>query len=188
MFKKIVFLMLFAMVFLGFTQLADAQTDTFLITITVNYLSVDLLDWTEVTAYGTWAIGNVATSSVNLMTADNGGSVLEQGIYVDNASNTAIDVGCYVTNTLGWTLAGAAGADTYVLEVKDFTDWETGLNPDFAAGVTVVAATASPGTEFQNGLGATTETYIYFRLTAPSSDSSAGSQNTLTVTIEATIP
>ncbi|MEW6095092.1 MAG: hypothetical protein AB1567_01005 [bacterium] len=182
--KVLSLLAIFGMVFIGGFKMAEAATtDTFQITITINFIDMNLEDYLNAD-YGTWAIGQVAPSSVNTMAA-NGGGAGEEGILVDNNSNVSVDIECYVGDSGSWTLGAAIGADTYTLEAKDFAAWEVGPSPDFSSGVTQITATASPGNDIQTGLAANTDTYLYYRLTAPSSVSS-GAQNTITVTVAAT--
>lgn len=158
---------------------ADTLTDTFQITITVNFLSIDLKDRAGA-GYTTWAVGQVATSSTNLMDS-NSGAAGDEGILVDNTSNEAVDLFCYATNTASWTLGSSVGSDQCVLKAKAFTGWQASPNPDMGSAVTVTS-TSAPGEEVQDNLAASTDSYFYYSLQAPSVCTTGG-ENTFTVTV-----
>ncbi|MEW5766709.1 MAG: hypothetical protein AB1797_03655 [bacterium] len=181
--KFLILLLILGTVFIcGLKRAEAATTDTFQITITVNYISINLLNQAGAD-YGTWAIGQVATSTASTMDSNNGG-VGDEGIQVDNTSNVAIDIESYVSNTDGWTLGAAIGADQFTLAAKAFTAWQAGPTPNMTGAVSITQ-TAGPGADITTNLAANTDTYLYYTLTAPSSVTS-GAQKTLTVTVDAT--
>jgi hypothetical protein len=159
---------------------ADVLTDTFQITVTVNFIAIDLKDYSGA-AYTTWALGQVATGSTTTMTGDSGGSS-EEGIHVDNTSNVAVDLASYATNTQSWTLAGSAGTDQCVLEAKGFAAFQA--DPPNMTSAVVITSTSSPGEDVDTSISSGTDRYWYYRFTAPSEVTGGGS-NTFTVTVEA---
>lgn len=182
--KFLILLLILGTVFIcGLKTAEAATTDTFQITITVKYISINLLNQAGAD-YGTWAIGMVAASTPSTMDSNAGGSG-DEGILVDNTSNVAIDIKSYVNDPAGWTLGAAIGADQFTLEAKAFTAWQTGPTPNMTEAVQITQI-ASPGADITTNLAANTDTYLYYRLTAPSSVTS-GAQKTLTVTVDATV-
>ncbi len=173
--RWLVFLTVIVMA-VGITCTAQAAlTDTFTITITVNYIGINLRNNGDTADYTTWAIGQVATSAASTMTQ-------AQGIKLVNTSNVALNVASFAANTLSWSLAAAIGADTYKLEAKSFDASQA--SPDMT-GAANILTTSSPGTNFKSNLAVSTNQWVYYRLTAPSSVTSP-TANTITVTIEAT--
>jgi len=184
--KILVSLMILALLGLGFGKLdnayADVTTDTFQITITVNYISIALLNQAG-NDYVTWAIGQVAPNTPSTMNAGGGGAG-DQGVRINNTSNFAINLSCYATNTAGWTLATAAGNNTCILQAKGFGSWEPASGPDMS-GAVAITNTAGPGNGVDSGVAANTDRYWYFRLHSPT-EVTANVQNTFTVTVRAT--
>jgi hypothetical protein len=170
----------------GFTQyaLADDPTDSFLITITVGFIGINLLDWTG-GDYGTWAIGEVGGSTLTTMEANSGADASEQGVHVDNTSNIDITLAAYASNSLGWTLITGASPslDEYRMRIDDFAAWQSATYPDMASAI-VITSEASPGETFSGTISSATDAYLYVDLVAPS-EVTSGTQNTITVTIEA---
>ncbi len=185
--KILVSLMILALLGLGFGRLDNAYADvtesTFQITITVNFISIALLNRAG-NPYGTWAIGQVAPNILSTMNAGGGGAG-DQGIRINNTSNFAINLSCYATNTASWALANAAGNNACVLQAKGFGSWEPASGPDMSTGVVTITATAAPGNGVDSGVAANTDRYWYFRLHSPTEVTSGG-QNTFTVTVRAT--
>lgn len=170
----VIFTAIVMMMGMAFTAQA-ATTDTFTITITINFIDINLRVYDDSGDYASWGIGQVVVSSANSM-------IEAAGIMIDNTSNVAVDIESWVGDSGSWTLAGAIGADTYTLAAKTFAAPQTA--PDMT-GEVAITQTASPGADITTGLAATTDQWIYYTLTAPSSVTS-GLQNTITVTIAAT--
>ena len=166
----------------GFAGTAQAGTsDTFDITITVNYLEMSLKDRAGLD-YSAWAIGQVSTSSANVM-ASNAGAEGDEGIMVDNGSNVAVDVECYVSNTGGtWVLGGAIGDDQFKVEAKSFDAWQAGTAPDMTDAVTITQ-TGSPGNDLAASVPVNTDKYLYYRFTAPVTTTS-GAEQTIQMSVE----
>jgi len=159
-----------------------AQTDYFEITITVGYISIELLNHGG-GGYGPWAIGAVDESTITTMEAW-GDTGTTEGVHVSNESNVAIDLSCWAGDSLTWTLAGAQGADQYTLAATSETTWVDNSGPADMSNATAITATSSPGDDVETGITAGAERYWFFNLGAPTSVGS-GDQNTITVTIEA---
>ncbi|MGB9613202.1 MAG: hypothetical protein ACPL4K_03385 [Candidatus Margulisiibacteriota bacterium] len=167
--------------FLFYKAIWAATSDTFTITITVAYISIELKDYAG-NDYDTWAIGTVGGGAISTMDANNGGPG-EQGIKVSNESNVAIDLSSYATNTLSWTLESSPGENQYVLRAKGFDTWQASSEPTMSSAVTILS-NSDPGTNVETNVSASTHRYWYYDLTAPTSVTSP-SQNTITVTIKA---
>jgi len=153
-----------------------ADSDSFNITITVAYISIELKDHNDAD-YSTWAIGPVSGGAISTMDATT------NGVKVSNESNVAIDLSSYASNTLGWTLGSSSGSDQYVLRVATFGSWQSS-GPDMSSAITILT-TSDPGTTVESNVTAITHRYWYYELTAPTSVSSPN-QNTITVTVKAT--
>lgn len=182
--KWVVGLLLLAAVVAGGVGIAQAATSgNFTITITVNYIAVALLAQGG-GAYGTWAIGSVNGSTVSTMESNEWG-LGDQGVRVANTSNVSIDLATYATNTRGWALHGTTPAeDRCVLKATSEASAPADTYPDMS-GAAAVTATGSPGTNIALEVAATTDQYLYYSLTAPTSVTNPAA-NTITVTVEAT--
>jgi hypothetical protein len=150
-----------------------ATSDTFTITVTCNFMGINLRTYNDGGDYATWAIGQQNTSASVTMTE-------AQGVMVVNTSNVATDVSAWVTTTGAWTAAGSAGPDQYKLELKAYD--ATQGTPDLGSGTTTITATSSTGDEFKTGLAANTNQWVYGKFTVPGS-TTVGTQQTITVTI-----
>jgi len=151
-----------------------ATTDTFQITVTCNFLAINLRNYIDSGDYTTWAIGQKAENTAIVMTEI-------EGILVDNTSNVSTDLSVWVsTPAAAWTNAASAGADQYKLEMKCFASSQS--NPDLSSGTFTITSTANPGNDIKTSLAATTDQWAYGKFTTPTSTSS-GSQQTITVTI-----
>jgi hypothetical protein len=175
--KFVSLLLIFALTlggFVGFNRAEAAETDTFNITITCQYIEITLKQTDESTSYDTWAIGTVATSSDNEMAAGD-------GIYVDRGT-TSINIdlqGKVTTDATDWSIGGSAGADTYALK---------GEGTIGSGAVDFSSATALDASEYKDIHDATDVSanhWLYFELLAPTS-TTTGSEQTITVTIKAT--
>jgi hypothetical protein len=150
-----------------------ATSDTFTITVTVNFIGINLRTYDDGGDYTTWALGQVNTSAAATMTE-------AQGVRITNTANVATDLSAWVTTTGPWTAAGSAGPDQYKLELKAYDATEA--TPDLSSGSTTITATSSTGDEFKTGLAANTNQWVYGKFTAPAS-TTVGTQQTVTVTI-----
>jgi|GEM_PF-2204098 len=181
--KKWVIGLLLAVVIIGGVGIAQAATSgSFTITITVNYIAISLLAQGG-GAYGAWAIGSVSGSTVSTMES-NEWAAGDEGVQVDNASNVAIDLATYATNSRGWALHATTPAeDRCVLKATSEAAAPAATYPDMS-GAASVTATGSPGTNIALDIAASTDQYLYYSLTAPTSVTNPAA-NTITVTVEA---
>lgn len=164
-----------------------ADTDTLTITITVDYYDVTLYEDDGVTDYTTWAIGNVAPGSENIMPDDS-------CIYVKNTGNVSCDFQIKLTEPANWTVSdSSAGEDQFVLmgifessataspTAADFDETNDHINTTYRTATTTVFAGDADGA----GVAAGSGVYLYLDLLAPTSQSAAHGQQTITVTIKA---
>jgi len=151
-----------------------ATTDTFQITVTCNFLAINLRNTGDSADYTTWAMGQKAENTPTTMTQS-------EGIKVVNTSNVSTDLSAWVSvPAAAWTNAAAAGANQYKLEMKCFA--ATQGSPDLSSGTTVITSTSTPGEDIKAGLAATTDQWAYGKFTTPTSTTS-GAEQTITVTI-----
>ena len=151
-----------------------ATSDTFQITVTCNFIAINLRIYDDSGDYTTWAIGQTAVSTPTTMGQTD-------GIMVDNTANVATDLSAWVsTQAANWTNAAAAGSDQYKLEMKCFASSQ--VTPDLSTGTFVITTTATPGTDIKTGLVALTDQWAYGKFTTPTATTS-GDEQTITVTI-----
>lgn len=151
-----------------------ATTDTFQITVTCNFLSINLRTYDDATDYTTWAIGQTAENTPTTMAQTD-------GIQVVNTANVATDLSAWVsTQATDWTNAAAAGVDEYKLEMKCFDASEA--TPDLSTGTFTITSTTTPGNDIKTGLTATTDQWAYGKFTTPTETTSPDEQ-TITITI-----
>jgi len=176
--KLLSFLIILVMLYcLGLSSSWADSSDTFQITVTCNYLSINLRNNGDTADYTTWAIGQKAENTPTTMTQ-------AEGIKVVNTSNAATDLSAWVsTPAAAWTNQNAAGADQYKLEMKCYD--ATQASPDLSSGTFTITSTSTPGNDIKAGLAATTNQWAYCKFTTPTSTTS-GAQQTITVTILAT--
>jgi hypothetical protein len=159
---------------LGINTAQAATTDTFQITITCNFISINLRNTGDTADYTTWAVGQKAENTATTM-------IQADGIKVVNTANAATDLSAWVsTQAANWTNQSAAGTDQYKLEMKCFD--ATQATPDLSTGTATITSTSTPGEDIKAGLAATTNQWAYVKFTTPTSTTS-GSQQTITVTI-----
>jgi hypothetical protein len=154
-----------------------ATTDTFTITVTCNFIGINLRNNADAADYTTWALGQLATgaSAVDMTQG--------QGIKLVNTANVQTDITAYVSSqAANWTNDTAAGADKYLLALKAFDD--TQATPDLA-GAVAITGTSAPGQSVKAALAANTNQFVYAQFTVPTSTTS-GAQQTIVVTIVAT--
>ncbi len=161
-----------------------AAEDSFNITVTVEYLEIDLLTADGSNPYPGWDLGTVAAGQSDTMTTGSGGD----HVLVDNNCNTSVDFSVYVTTSApgacgygtptAWTPAPTAGADQFVLSVGK------GDLSSLPSSWTTVTATTSPGDVYAAGEPAGTDHHFYAAFTAPTSVSD-GCQHSITVHIVA---
>ncbi|HSV27610.1 MAG TPA: hypothetical protein VLH60_06930, partial [Sedimentisphaerales bacterium] len=155
-------------------NVAAVTSDTFTITVTCNFIGINLRTHDNASDYATWAIGQLGVGQSVSMTET-------QGIMVVNTANINTNLSARISTEAGaWTAGNAAGANTYRLELKAFD--ATQAAPDMAAGTTSIIATASAGNVFESNLPGFTNQWVYGRFTLPTS-TSTGAQQTITVTI-----
>ena len=190
--KKFLVLMLaLGIAIVGFSSLSTAQaatSDTFQITVTVSYLSIELLDVGDAD-YTTWDVGTVETSSVSTMSGT-AGTLGQQGIHVKNASSVPIDLGSQVTaQTTTWTFSSSAGDNTCALRAKSFTGWQSAEYPDMSTDTAVINnSTPVNVTPDGSSVPAAASRYLYYQLTTPSDFTTSSAENEIEVTITATKP
>jgi len=174
--KILVSLFVLSLFFTSGIALADT-TDTFAITITCSFLSLNLRNYDDSGDYGTWAIGSKNTNVAATM-------VSTEGIMVVNTANVISKLSAWVsTQAANWTNGGSAGADVYVLELKPFDSSQA--TPDLSSGTATIETTSDPGNDFKTGLAAITNQWVYAKFTTPTS-TSTGAQQTITTTIKVT--
>jgi hypothetical protein len=173
--KLLCTLIILGMVFwLGVSTAQAALTDTFQITVTCNFISINLRNYNDTGDYTTWAVGLQAENTPTTMTQT-------EGIMVDNTANIATDLSAWVsTQAADWDNAASAGTDEYKLEMKCFASSQP--SPDLSSGTFTITSTATPGNDIKTGLAATTDQWAYAKFTTPTSTTS-GAQQTITVTI-----
>jgi len=173
--KLLCTLIILGMVFwLGVSTAQAAVSDTFQITVTCNFISINLRNNGDTLDYTTWAIGQKAENTATTMTQ-------AEGIKVVNTANVATDLSAWVSGQAAdWTNAASAGTDQYKLEMKCFD--VTQVSPDLSIGTFTITSTANPGNDIKAGLAATTNQFAYAKFTTPDPTTS-GAQQTITVTI-----
>ena len=173
--KLLCILLILGMVsWLGVNTAQAATTDTFQITVTCNFISINLRNTGDTADYTTWAIGQKAENTATTMAQ-------ADGILVVNTANAATDLSAWVsTEAANWTKAASAGTDQYKLEMKCFDATQT--TPDLSTGTFTITSAATPGNDIKTSLAATTNQWAYVKFTTPTSTTS-GSQQTITVTI-----
>lgn len=165
MFKKIVIIFMSMLLILSFAPMnvsADQTSDTFDITVTGEFLWIDITN-------ATWAIGTVSMSSVHFTNAT--------GItFIADMDNTTVntDLKLQITNDgADWTAAtsgNSIGADTYRLNAS-IDIWVADQNQIVTASATTISAGVTAGTN---------ETFD-MRFDVPSS-TSVGTQQSITNT------
>jgi hypothetical protein len=146
----------FAMVLVtGNSLMAAPQlSDSFTITVTVQYLNVTLRNEADDADFTAWDLGTLKA----LDTAYAMGAT--QGVRVKYSTNVSIDIETLVSAEGNWTVGGAVGVDTFKLEA-DISDTPS----EFVASDLVltdaaqaIAADVAAGNESK---------YIYYQLTTP---------------------
>ncbi len=173
--KLLCILLILGMVsWLGVNTAQAAATDTFQITVTCNFISINLRNTGDTVDYTTWGVGQNAVNTPETM-------IQADGIKVVNTANVATDLSAWVsTPATAWTNGAAAGADVYKLEMKCFD--ATQATPDLSTGTFTILTTATPGDDIKTALTANTNQWAYCKLTTPTSTTS-GAEQTITVTI-----
>ena len=152
-----------------------AVEDNFTITVSVEYIEINLRTADDSGDYGTWNIGGpVAAGSQHTMTTGSGGD----HILVDNNSSVSLDFSAYSSDATTWTPGVAAGNETYLLEGgKGDVDTEPGAYTTFDD-------TSTPGDVYAAAEPASTDHHFYARLTVPTIVAD-GNTHTITVNIVA---
>jgi len=176
--------LLVAIVFLTIATGVFAQvTRNFTITVSVQYIDIQLRTADSTAAYANWNIGSVAAASTQTQTTTTAGT----HVFVVNNSNAALNFSAYVANSttdlgygtvMNWAAGAAAAANVYKLDLGKGsvgsvpTAWQT------------ITATAAPGNTYLTAEPAGTDHRLYARLGIPTS-SSDGNQHNITVYVVA---
>ena len=153
------------------TTARAATTDTFTITVTVNYIEMELRNTTDTADYTTWAIPQMALAASGPM-AD------ASGVLVDLlTTNANVDIKTHVSDEgAAWTLNATPGADIFSLIVSGTTattapDWDPSIS--VTTGTLAIVEGASPAAS----------NYLYYKFYSPTSVGT-GAQQTITVTVD----
>ena len=171
---------------------AQSPTDEFHITVTVNMLGVSLYQDDGTSAYGTWALGNMAAGATASMTFDNPDNDGDNHVEAENDGNCAADISVYSTESsapgdcgfgtpTAWAPGAAAGSDIYYLECGE------GSESSLPGSYTACDQSASPGTEIVSNLASGSVAHLFFNFTTPTSVSD-GCEHDITVTVLASTP
>ena len=179
--KNLIMLML-AVIFA--VSIGWAVENSFTITVTVEYLQVELRTADDAADYTTWALGTVSAGETNTMTTGSGGD----HVLVKNGSNVSVDFSAYSTTAApascgygsptAWTAGTSAGVDTYLLEGGK------GDLSTLPSSWTTFDDASPTGDVYASGEPAETDHHFYARFTAPTSVSD-GCEHTITVYIVA---
>lgn len=152
-----------------------AVEDNFTITVSVEYLEINLRTADDSGDYGVWDIGGpVAAGSQHTMTIGSGGD----HVLVDNNCNTVMDFSAYSSDATTWAPGLAAGDEVYLLEGGK---GDVGAEP---GAYTTFDDASSPGDVYAAGEPAFTNHHFYARLTVPTIVAD-GNTHTITVAIVA---
>ena len=171
--KLISILVMLGMVFISMAVTKSAYaltTDTFTITVTVNYIEINLRNAGDTADYTTWAIGQLATSGDKTM-ADTEAVRVKYG-----TSSQHTDIQSYVsTECSAWLINATPAADKYELVAKGSATTAPSMS-----GATVLNSGA-----LQTITGATdisADHYLYYKFFAPTS-TGVGTLQTITITV-----
>lgn len=158
-------------------SIAEAATsDTFNITITVNYFEMQIVQYDQAwdgTAYTAWAIGNVATSSSTTMTEAQGVKV------VLGTTSQTIDIQTHVSNEgSSWTVGASSAADVYAILAKGYAATQGTPSATGGTQLTTSAQDVVGGTS----IASAASTWIYYQFDTPTSVST-GAQQTIEITL-----
>jgi len=171
--KFVSLLMILSALFLGVANFRAAEadtTDTFTITVTCNFIEINLRNTGDSADYSTWALGTVATSSTTAMTTGDGVKV------VLGTTSQTIDIQSHVSNQgSAWTIASAAAANVYKMDC---------MGTDAAAVPTWTDATVltTSTLDIKDVTSVSTDQYLYYRFYAPTSVIT-GAEQTITITV-----
>jgi len=153
----------------GITK-AEAAADTFTITVTCNFIEVNLRNTVDDADYGTWAVGSLATSGTDTMTDTEG----VRAVRGTSSQNTTLQ--SHVSGeATDWTIGGTISSDVYKLEVEG----TSAAAAPAMAGTNVLTTTTQTITTATN---LTADWYLYYKFTAPSA-TTTGDQQSITVTV-----
>ncbi|MCK5833683.1 hypothetical protein KAH81_08440 [bacterium] len=176
-------------VILAVGALYAQESESFTITVTVNYIDFSLRNAADSAPYPNWPIDNVNAGATSEMTTTSVGT----HILVDNESNVALDFETYSTSLAptacgfgtptAWVAGAASGVDTYLLEmgVGDVSTAPATGDYDIIDGASLPAA------DLVNSTVAGESWRLYSKLTAPLT-ASDGCEHTITVFVVATTP
>ncbi|KJJ84760.1 secreted protein [Candidatus Omnitrophus magneticus] len=178
--KFIMIIVIVSALFSGISlaNIAEAgNTGAFNITITVDYISIDLYNADGSSAFSGWNAGQVATSTVKTMAGD-------EGIKVVNTSNKPVDITCYVNSGASWALGGSPYIDQFSLKAKSFDTAQAGV-VDMDSAVTITQIGGN-GNVIADALPVDAARYIYYQFLAPTSTTNRNAQS-IGITIEAVV-
>ncbi len=158
----------------GLTTARAATTDTFTITVTVNFLEMNLRNTADDADYTTWAIPQMALAASGPM-----GNA--SGVHVDlGTTNTVVDIKTHVSEQgVAWTLNATPGTNIYSLIVSGTT---TDTAPDWTPSISVTGTTLA----IVEDASPATSNYLYYKFYSPLSvETGAGQTITVTVSIVA---
>ncbi|MBN2541940.1 hypothetical protein JXI42_03660 [bacterium] len=181
--------LLLSMMFLLFVAgAAFSVEDNFHITVTVDFLEIELDSANCVDAYGTWKLGQHAAGYTDSMTTGGAGN----HICVINGNNCTTDFSAYVSSAnpgpcgygsnTAWTAGGSVGADTYKLDLGHDDD-----GADYPGTWYNITSGSTPGNDFYTDVAAGTDFHLFARLSLPNPVSD-GCQHDIQVTIVALQP
>jgi len=152
-----------------------SSSDDFVITITCRYINIVLKDPNGTEDYTAWNLAIKNEGSINKMNTSD-------GIKVVNSSNVAIDLSAWATTTGNWSAGTDAGENTYVIKLDAFTAKQTGT-PVSLVSATTITSDSSTGDEFESDIAANNNRWVYAEFTVPTSDTSNGTTQTITITM-----
>jgi hypothetical protein len=177
--KFISLLIVLTLLFGGFVGLNQAEadtTDTFTITVTVQFMEMQIVahdaEW-DGTAYTTWALSTMATSATKTMTETEGVKV------VLGTTSQTVDIQSHVSDQgAAWTVGSEAAAGVYAIMAKGFA--ATQATPDVTGGtqLTTEALDVTGATAVEDGA----DTWLYYDFDSPTSVAT-GEEQTITITV-----
>jgi len=183
--RKIIGLLLIlgmAVTAMAIPNIAEADDDTFTITVTCGFVELTLKLADDSAAYTSWPIGTVATSATPAMIGGTGTEANKCILANVGTSSSAATLSAQITGAAtNWTdHATTIGEDVYVLKM----DSDPGYTLPATWTDTIVSASDTNLTN-ATGIAAGTDSYLFCQFLAPSS-TTTGSQQTITITITIT--
>jgi hypothetical protein len=177
---KNVLIMVGLVLVLAMASVANAaSTNTFNVSITVDYISVDLQNVSGTGVYAGWNIGQVEAARVRTMY---GG----EGIKVVNNSNVPVDVNTYVNSGSGWNLGGSAYIDQFALKAVTFDTVQDTESPVSMTNAVQIVQQDGGGNTIKASLAVDAATYVYYQFEAPTTVNSRDAK-TVGITVAAVL-